>query len=203
MVQDHLCLLRDPSRQAAGPPFRGNLHPTAQWTAQQIIECCSWDRKPPRFLIHDRDGCYGATFDRRLRGLGITQIRTPFRCPRANAIAERWVRSVRQECLDCMFVLAERHLRRILAAYLAYDNHWRPHRSVRQHAPCGAIPPVRHHMRGKVVANPVLGGATSRVRTGRVNSRIGFLRPTPRIHLCRAKLCSSEPSNRSALITFT
>jgi transposase InsO family protein len=133
-------------------------HPTAQWTAQQIIECCSWDRKPPRFLIHDRDGRYGATFDRRLRGLGITQIRTPFRCPRANAIAERWVRSVRQECLDWLFVLGERHLRRILAEYLAYYNDWRPHRSVRQHAPCGAIPPVRYHMRGKVVANPVLGG---------------------------------------------
>ena len=90
-------------------------HPTAQWTAQQIIECCSWDRKPPRFLIHDRDGRYGATFDRRLWGLGITQIRTPFRCPRANAIAERWVRSVRQECRNCMVVLGERHLRRILA----------------------------------------------------------------------------------------
>jgi putative transposase len=72
-------------------------HPTAEWVAQQIVECCGWDREPPRFLIHDRDNRYGGIFDRRLRRLGITQIRTPYRSPRANAIAERWVRSARSE----------------------------------------------------------------------------------------------------------
>ena len=56
-------------------------HPTAEWTAQQIVECCAWDRKPPRFLIHDRDQIYGASFDRRVRSLGIAQARTPFRSP--------------------------------------------------------------------------------------------------------------------------
>jgi transposase InsO family protein len=68
-------------------------HPTAEWVAQQIVECCGWDRQPPRFLIHDRDSRYGKVFDRRVSNLGIRQIRTPFRSPRANAIAERWVRS--------------------------------------------------------------------------------------------------------------
>jgi hypothetical protein len=58
-------------------------HPTAGWVAQQIVECCAWDRAPPRFLIHDRDSRYGASFDRRVRGLGIRQVRTPFRSPRA------------------------------------------------------------------------------------------------------------------------
>src|SRR6516162_6981646 len=48
--------------------------PTAEWTAQQIIECCAWDRWPPRFLIHDRDSRYGAIFERRLRHLGIEQV---------------------------------------------------------------------------------------------------------------------------------
>jgi len=62
-------------------------HPTAGWIAQQIVECCAWDRAPPRFLIHDRDSRYGASFDRRVRGLGIRQVRTPFRSPRANACA--------------------------------------------------------------------------------------------------------------------
>ena len=62
-------------------------HPTADWAAQQIVECCAWDRAPPRFLIHDRDSRYGANFDRRVRGLGIRQVRTPFRSPRANACA--------------------------------------------------------------------------------------------------------------------
>jgi hypothetical protein len=52
-------------------------HPTAEWVAQQIVECCGWDREPPRFLIHDRDSRYGKVFDRRLNNLGITQIRTP------------------------------------------------------------------------------------------------------------------------------
>ena len=67
-------------------------HPTAEWVAQQIVECCCWDREPPCFLIHDRDSRYGGTFDQRIHHLGITQIRTPFRSPRANAIAERWSR---------------------------------------------------------------------------------------------------------------
>jgi putative transposase len=66
--------------------------PTAEWVAQQVVECCAWDRWPPRFLIHDRDSCYGATFNRRLRSLGIKQVRTPFRAPRANAISERWIK---------------------------------------------------------------------------------------------------------------
>jgi putative transposase len=52
-------------------------HPTAEWVAQQMVERCCWDRDPPRFLIHDRDSRYGGVFDRRLRHLGITQIRTP------------------------------------------------------------------------------------------------------------------------------
>jgi transposase InsO family protein len=71
-------------------------HPTAEWAAQQIVECCAWDRKPPRFLIHDRDSRYGELFDRRLQGFGINQIRAPFRAPRANSIAERWVKSARR-----------------------------------------------------------------------------------------------------------
>ena len=90
--------------------------------SRQIIECCGWDREPPRFLIHDRDGRYGAVFDRRVRALGITQIRTPFRSPQANSIAERWVGSLRRECLDYVFIFNERHLRAVLAEYVRYLN---------------------------------------------------------------------------------
>ena len=60
--------------------------------------------------------------------LGITQARTPFRSPRANAIAERWVRSARTECLDHVFIFNERHLGKLLAEYVGYFNRWRPHR---------------------------------------------------------------------------
>jgi hypothetical protein len=89
-------------------------HPTAEWTAQQIVECCAWDRLPQRFLIHDRDSRYGMSFDRRVRHLGIKQVRTPFRSPRA--IAKRWVKSARTECLDHLFVFGETHLRREMSA---------------------------------------------------------------------------------------
>jgi putative transposase len=90
-------------------------HPTAEWASRQIVECCAGDRDHPRFLIHDRDGRYGAVFDHRVWTLGITQIRAPFRSPKANAIAERWVRSLRRECLDYVFIFNERHLRKVLA----------------------------------------------------------------------------------------
>jgi putative transposase len=113
-------------------------HPTADWAAQQIVECCAWDRAPPRFLIHDRDSRYGASFDRRARHLGMRQVRTPFRSPRTNAVAERWVRSVRSECLDHLFIFSECNLRRALSAYATYYNRWCSHRSLGQRAPCGA-----------------------------------------------------------------
>jgi Integrase core domain len=86
---------------------------------------------PPRFLIHDRDSRYGASFDRRVRGLGIRHVRTPFRSPRANAVAERWVRSARSECLDHLIVFSEANLRLVLSAYVTYYNRWRPDRSLR------------------------------------------------------------------------
>jgi putative transposase len=95
-------------------------HPTAAWAAQQILECCAWDRWLPRFPIHDRDTRYGTMFDRRLRHLGIEQVRTPFRAPRANSIAERWVKSARNEYLDHLFVFNETHLRRAISAYVTY-----------------------------------------------------------------------------------
>ena len=94
---------------------RTTQHPTAEWTSRQIIECCAWDRGPPHFLIHDRDGRHGAAFDQWMRNLGISQIRTPFRSPQANSIAERWVRSLRRECLDHLFIFNERHLRSALS----------------------------------------------------------------------------------------
>ena len=134
--------------------------PTGEWAAQQIVECCSWDCNPPRFLVHDRDSCYGTPFDRRAHKLGIVHVRTPFRSPRANAIAERWVRSVRIECLDHLFIFNERHLQKVLGEYVGYFNHWRPHRSIGQRAPCApATPAPRRSAQGqKVIAIPVLGG---------------------------------------------
>jgi transposase InsO family protein len=135
-------------------------YPTAEWAAQQIVECCACDRWPPRFLIHDRDSRYGMTFDNRLRRLGIKQIRTPYRSPRANAVVERWVKSARSECLDHLFIFSEAGLRRDLSTYVSYFNHWRPHRSIGQRTPRdpeGTRSPSQRKY-GKIIADPVLGG---------------------------------------------
>jgi putative transposase len=117
-------------------------------------------RWPPRFLIHDRDSRFGALFERRLRHLGIAQVRTPFRAPRANAISERWVKSVRTECLDHLFVFTEGHLRRAILSYVTYFNCWRPHRSLGQRAPLDstAFGIRAWEAKCKVIAEPVLGG---------------------------------------------
>jgi putative transposase len=111
-----------------------------------------------RFLIHDRDSRYGANFDRRVRGLGIRQVRTPFRSPRANAVAERWVRSARSECLDHLIVFSEANSRRVLSAYVTYFNRWRPHRSLGQVAPCGEARQLPRQACAKIAAEPALGG---------------------------------------------
>jgi hypothetical protein len=109
-------------------------HPTAGWVWRQLIEATPWDRKP-RYLIHDRDRVWGADFSPRLARLGIKSLRTPIQAPRANSVGERWVRTIRRECLDHLIPLSERHLRRILAEFVDYYNHDRPHRSLGLQAP--------------------------------------------------------------------
>ena len=83
-----------------------------------------------RFLIRDRDSKYSGPFDEVFRTEGVSIVRTPIRAPRANAFAERWVRTVRTECLDWMLVLGRRHLERVLRAYAAHYNEARPHRGL-------------------------------------------------------------------------
>ena len=133
--------------------FEVTAHPTAAWVWRQLIEATPWDRKP-RFLIHDRDRVWGADFSRRSAGLGIKSLRTPIQAPRANSIAERWVRTIRRECLDHLIPLSERHLRRILAEFVDYYNHDRPHRSLGLRAPV----PKPQASHGRIAVRPVLGG---------------------------------------------
>jgi transposase InsO family protein len=140
---------------AASPPFQ---QAGRQLPHRGFVQCCAWDRAPPRFLIHDRDSRYGANFDRRVRGLGIRQVRTPFRSPPANAVAERWVRSVRSECLDHLIVFNEanfasssirvRHLLQSLATASL----------VGPGSSCGEARPLPWQACRKIVAEPVLGG---------------------------------------------
>ena len=91
-----------------------------------------------RFLIRDRDAKFTATFDEVFACEGIEVIKTPVRSPRANAIAERWVRTVCEECLDWTLVVGRHHLERILRDYVRHYNQHRPHRGLRLQVPAPA-----------------------------------------------------------------
>jgi putative transposase len=84
----------------------------------------------PRFLVRDRDSKFTRAFDDVFAADGIQTITTPIQAPNANAFAERWVRTVRQEGLDWMLVWGRRHLERVLDEYVRHDNDERPHRSL-------------------------------------------------------------------------
>jgi putative transposase len=105
------------------------LHPTAEWTLQQFRECVTGE-EGYRFVIHDRDSIYSADLDSSLKALGLTVLKTAYRAPQANAVCERMIGSARRECLDFMIPLDEKHVRRILKAWISHYNGGRPHSSL-------------------------------------------------------------------------
>jgi putative transposase len=94
----------------------------------------------PRFLIRDRDSKFTRDFDEIFRCEGIRVIKAPVRAPKARAHAERWVGSVRRECLDRILILGRPHLMAVLREYTAHYNEHRPHRSLEQRPPLGKPP---------------------------------------------------------------
>jgi putative transposase len=113
-------------------------HPTGAWAIQQArnLSLLLGDRAHPvKFLIRSRDTRFTSRFDEVFRSERIQIIRTPIRAPRANAFAERFVGTVRRECLDRMLIFGRRHLEQVLAGYVAHYNGHRPHRSLVQLTP--------------------------------------------------------------------
>jgi transposase InsO family protein len=135
--------------------FNVTEHPTAEWTAQQIVEAFPWD-SAPRHLLRDRDGVYGNDFRRRLAGLGVTEVLTAPRAPWQNPYVERLIGSIRRECLHHVIVLNETHLLRLLASYLDYYHRSRTHLSLEKDAP--AWRPVQPPAMGRIVELPQVGG---------------------------------------------
>jgi putative transposase len=88
-----------------------------------------------RFLIHDRDSKFTASFDEVFCSEGIRVVHTPVRAPQANAYAERFVRTIRTECLDWLLILGRRHLEHVLRTYVSHYNRERPHRGLRSNRP--------------------------------------------------------------------
>ena len=97
--------------------FNVTAHPTAEWTARQIAEAFPWD-SAPRYLLHDRDCIYGAAFHQRVGEMGILEVLTAPRSPWQNAYAERFIGSLRRECLDHIIIFNESSLKRILKSIL-------------------------------------------------------------------------------------
>ena len=135
-------------------------HPTGAFVAQvarNLVGDLAGLGRSIRFLIRDRDTKFTATFDEVFRSECIRVIKTPVRSPRANAFAERWVRTVRTECLDWILILGHRHLERVLREYVEHYNRRRPHRGIDLRVPTGGVvptPPSLHH----VDRHDVLGG---------------------------------------------
>lgn len=137
--------------------FGVTRNPTAEWVTQQLREATP-EGLGPKYLIRDNDGKYGALFDRVAEASGIEIVKIPFRAPRANALCERFLGSVRRVCLDHLLIFSGHQLHRVIKEYATYFNRMRPHQGIAQEIPEGSridMPPRR---KGQIIAFPVLNG---------------------------------------------
>ena len=133
--------------------------PNSAWVTQQARNLALDGRlENVRFLIRDRDAKYSGSFDEVLRTETVQVIRTPIRAPRANAVAERWVRTIRGECLDRTLLLSRSHLERVLRRYVAHYNEQRPHRGLKLDVPVPSPVPMRPPSSSRIRRRDLLGG---------------------------------------------
>jgi transposase InsO family protein len=132
---------------------RVTAHPTAAWVWRRLVDATAWGRQP-RYLVRDRDRVYGADFVRRAERLGTETELTPVRAPRANAVAERVIGTLRRGCLDHVIISNEPHRWAVLAEFVRSYNRERPHRTLRLEAP----QPVPRSPAGTIRVRPVPGG---------------------------------------------
>jgi len=132
--------------------------PTDAWVAQQLREATPYGQAP-KCLIRDNDSKFGPCFARIAKTSTIKILKTPVHAPRANAICERFLRSVRQECLDHLLIFQEKQLQRVLNEYVVYFNRARPHQGMAQQIPeQRRSVPSAQNAGNKVIALPVVGG---------------------------------------------
>jgi putative transposase len=135
-------------------------NPDSAWVTQQARNLAVGKRlRGIRFVIRDHDSKFPGSFDQVFRSEGMSIVKTPIRAPRANAYAERWVRTVRAECLDWVLVLGRRHLARVLGTYVTHYNQARPHRGLELKTPERRPSPGRRPADvARVRTHDVLGG---------------------------------------------
>ena len=134
--------------------FNVTPHPTSAWIVQHLREAFPY-QSAPRFLIFDRDAKYGLEAALAMRSMSIRPVRTSFRSPWQNGIAERWIESCRRDLLDHVITLNERHLKRLLSDYVHYYHDDRTHLGLDKQTPAGR---ARSMSRKTVVSRPRLGG---------------------------------------------
>jgi putative transposase len=137
--------------------FGVTRHPTDAWVAQQLREAAPYGAAP-RFLIRDNDSKFGQEFTLVAKATDIEELCTPYRAPRANAVCERFLGSVRRECLDHMLIMSERQLYRVIKEYMAVFIGARPHQGIEQGIPEKLGSSVGERREGKIIAFPVLNG---------------------------------------------
>jgi putative transposase len=135
--------------------FSVTEHPTAAWTAQQLVDAFP-DESAPAYLLRDRDQVYGQQFRDRVKGMGVMEVLTAPQSPWQNPFAERLIGSIRRECLNHVLVINQRHLHRILTRYLVYYHRARTHLALDKDAP--DIRPIALPAAGKIVQVPEVGG---------------------------------------------
>lgn len=137
--------------------------PTDEWTAQQLREATPLG-EAPRFLIRDNDTKYSEKFTLVSEASGIEVLRTPYKAPRANAVCERFLGTVRRECLDHVLMLGERYLHGVIKEFVCYYNSARPHQGIGQTIPdevrllMEEVAVAADGTGAKIVSLPVLGG---------------------------------------------
>lgn len=143
--------------------FNVTANPTAEWTAQQIVEAFPWDTAP-RFLLRDRDSIYGDVFRKRVDSMDIEEVITAYKSPWQNAYVERLHGSIRRECLDHIIVFNERHLRRVLRDYFAYYHEDRTHLGLNKETPTDRPVSERPCPDAKLIEIPRVGGLHHRYK---------------------------------------
>jgi transposase InsO family protein len=140
-------------------------HPTASWTLQQLREAVGYEERYA-YLLHDRDAIFSAELDESIQRLGLRVLKSPPRSPKANALCERVIGTIRRECLDWLIPLSEAHLRQTMKSWGAHYNRGRPHSALGPGVPdppaklSVPLPKSRHRLDDfrSVHAKPILGG---------------------------------------------
>ncbi len=135
-------------------------NPTDEWTTQQLREATPWDKRP-KYLIRENDSKFGKRFASVTENFDIEELKTPFQAPRAVALCERLIGTMKRECLDHFFILNQYQLKRIVTQFADYYNQHRAHQGIDQKVPARFSQPrlpLSNRVKGKVMATPFLNG---------------------------------------------